>query len=301
MPKTVNHVDTVDFATNQDPRRIAMWTPNAKRASARFSALRIHIKDRVKRSNNMMTLNFAGGSVVVTGAFTLHAALLVAQQRRAYVEEIPQPVVILDEANYPQRIELRQIDTLTEFLNFRPVNIVGNGHVAAHAVSLADVHLAYRDDSKYQPRLFPALKFELKPAKWPGVTALTAAHIFDTGKDVIMGGKSMRQMHIAQQCLEHLVDAFGDATAPVTPKGRYEHRIRALRDASRAIRCSSSVRRFLPELDEVAPSARYPQPRCGDDDCDESAPDRDPDRGLDDFLTGVVDDVMATMWASGGS
>lgn len=258
FPKIVNYVCTVHFETNQDPRRIAMYTPNATRSSShspRFPALRIHVKDSANHSNNLMTLVFAGGSTVITGGFTYHAALRDAQRRRLYVESIPQPCVILDDDNYPVRIELRRLATMTEFRHFRPVNIVVNGLVAPYAISLAAIMRAYPDESKHQPMNFPALKYDLKPENWPGVTVPTASHIFDTGKNVIMGGKSMHQMHVSQQCLEHIANSFYDPNAPKTPKERYEHRLRALRDISHKIRATVGVRSFL------SPALPAPVPR----------------------------------------
>lgn len=307
FPKIVNYVCTVDFHTNQDPRRIAMYTPNATRSSShspRFPALRIHVKDSIKQSKNMMTLNFAGGSMVITGAFTYYTALRDAQRRRLYVEDIPQPFVVLDKDNYPVRIELRRIGILTEFRYFRPVNIVGNGIATPYQISLARIMSAYPDESKHQPLNFPALKYDLKPSKWPGVTVKTAAHIFDTGKNVIMGGKSMHQMHVSQQCIEHLADPFYDSNAPTTPKGRYEHRLRALREVSREVRSHMVVRSFLHESEDVYMPPPPPVRPSGSVSATNRAGDGDDgDRekegegeGEDDALTNVVDRILSTMW-----
>lgn len=157
------------------------------------------------------------GVFVLTACKSYHQALYAMQQLRLLVEGMQAPVLVCDPGIVPH-FELSTMAPFAMFHDFKIVNVVAAGLVSDTPIELFAILRAYSEigAANWEPEKFPAAKLTIKshPEECPLSISEVTAHLFDTGKYVIMGGRYDSDIFIAHEYLERLVKGYTDVNLP---------------------------------------------------------------------------------------
>jgi transcription initiation factor TFIID TATA-box-binding protein len=221
-PTITNHVVTLTMGVHFDLRRVALRLPSTEHKPDTFAAITMRI-------DGVTALVFATGKVVVTGAKTEAASQLAAHRFRLFLERIPQPVVRRDENGAPY-ISIESLREFTRFDAFSVVNIVGSGRAMDGAISLCTYKQNTHICTEWEPALFPGMRLIIaRCAECPLVKVdQIMAHVFDTGRCVIMGARCPEDVYAGQRYLTEIMKPFFDPDAPVSSEKRFRYRLEQL-------------------------------------------------------------------------
>lgn len=190
-PKITNYVGTLKIAVHVELKRLSGWFPNVGKGP-RFPL-------NISKNDNGTNLTSTTGSIVTPGCETYNGARYLAHLIRLMIESVEQPILVKDRATGETQIFLRNLQGLTEFLDFRIVNIVSNGKLTKGYISLAAME-ADDDRLDWNPNYFPGLEHVLtrndvdfKESEEASMT------IFDSGKGVGMGVTCTEDCYLAYQ------------------------------------------------------------------------------------------------------
>lgn len=222
-PLITNNVVTLTLGVHFDLRRVALHLPSTEHKPETFAAITIRI-------DGVTALVFATGKVVVTGAKTEAASQLAAHRFRLFLERVPQPVVHRDSNTGMPRLRIESLHDCTRFDKFSVVNIVGSGRAMDGAIALREYGQNTRITTEWDPALFPGMRLIItRCAECPLVEVQQImAHVFDTGRCVIMGARCPEDVYAGQHYLTKIMAPFFDPNAPISPEKRFRYRLEQL-------------------------------------------------------------------------
>lgn len=215
-PKITNYVITFKLKVVIDLYRVSAHYPNVERGCD-FVALIIRI--------GATFLIFASGVVVGPGCKTYYSAKYLSHCVRVMIESVPQPVVIIDQVNSIKKLQLRTLQGMTSFDDFKVRNIVANGSLSDHSIDLAK----QEQDNKHlvwNPRYFPGLKVLVTEKEVPelGDVVVTVQEFDRTANGVCMGGRKVSHVYLSFQYVANCVKKYVDFNVPKDSSLRYKYR-----------------------------------------------------------------------------
>jgi len=216
-----NHVATCSWMPLPNLSYIMQYAPNVEMLSSNTSAISI----RVDKSTCRM---FTTGVAVFTASRTLEQTKFEAHQYRLFLCSIPVPIMIYDRSNpeHKPRFEIRTLEPLAEFTDFRVVNIVARGIANPMPLDLMNIVNVSSSigQASWSPEHFPGSRIEInRSAACPFVAPSVITHLFDTGKNMLMG-KHLDDLKLAQQFICNWVKPYTDVNLPLNPLNRHEYR-----------------------------------------------------------------------------
>lgn len=190
-PKITNVVVTVRLGVMIELKRLSLAFPNMGKGSK--------FPSNISKIDGGTNLIFTTGAIVTPGCETYYGAKYLAHLMRLMIESVVQPILIVNHKTGAKRIVNRNLQGLTKFEGFRIVNIVSNGRLTKNYISLAEME-ADDDRLDWNPEYFPGLEQILTKKDVPFVKSEKASMtIFDSGKGVGMGVKTVKDCYMAYQ------------------------------------------------------------------------------------------------------
>ncbi len=198
-----------------------------KYAPKKFAAAILRVKDFISTTTCLI---FRSAKIVVVGALTKHHSLYACQMYRQMIEEVT--------GVYSHNGNLGIYDLIgrTQFKEWRVTNIVADYNVG-HRPDLKLLTEMLADVSNWTPELFPGMKLKvwlktkedckcIKKKKNKSCKCTSRVLLFDTGKAVFTGCKSLSDVNITRQRIQELlIDTdFHDKDDEPMRKKRFESR-----------------------------------------------------------------------------
>jgi len=215
-PKITNYVITFKLKVVIDLYRISAKYPNTERG-CNFAALIIRM--------GATFLVFTSGVVVGPGCKTYYSAKYLSHCVRIMIESVPQPVVVRDEKNGNRTLQLRTLQGLTSFVDFKVRNIVANGSLNDQSIDLAKQEQD-NEELIWNPRYFPGLKVLVTEKQVPELrdVVVTVQEFDKTANGVCMGGRKVKHVHLSFQYVSECVKDYVDFNVPKESSERYAYR-----------------------------------------------------------------------------
>ena len=221
-PMITNYVVTVKLKVWLKIKSAPLYMSNCKNNPKTFAAI-------VLKINDTTCLLFSTGNMVVTGAKTKQGSILAAHRYRLLIEKIPQTVIAVNEKTGERIEKIVTLERYTQFANFRVVNVVGCSTLLDRNINLRDLERSNGKETGWDPEIFPGLLCSIKsneecPLSVPECTA----HVFTTGKGVIMGVKTKKEVNTAHRFLKKMVSRFVEETDTTKATERFFYKLKVL-------------------------------------------------------------------------
>lgn len=241
-----NMVATCSWIPFPNLSYLAHYLPSVEYISTNTSAMTIRIDKIAYRL-------FTTGVVVTTSGKTVEQSKYEAHQFRLFMNCVKVPILLFDRSNpnHKPYFEYRTLEPLSEFVDFKVVNMVAAAVANKQPLDLmkivseAAVAVANRQSSpnamdngpigeaSWSPEHFPGARIKLyRSEALPFNTNSISTHLFDTGKNMIMG-TNLEDMRLAQQFICKWVSPYIDLNLPMNPLNRHEYRLMRMLTYSR--------------------------------------------------------------------
>lgn len=232
-PEIINYVSTFNLKVKMDVNKTILALPSSMRNERRFAAL-------IMRLWPFTCLHFPTGNMVIGGAKTYYGVLSTAHEYRLFIEKIHHEFYDENE----KKFYYATLEGKTSFDGFLVSNVVGCGNLLEsdddddddddendNDNDDDDDNVNRRANKKERRRkrinlnqiaqenlssgldkeVFPALLTMVKRSEEvPLETCLaTKAHIFNDGKDVIMGAGNETDIYMVHEHLRKLIKTYG--------------------------------------------------------------------------------------------
>jgi len=231
LPAIVNLVSTVILLPQGKGYKlplhaIARALPSSQYAPVLFAANILKIKDSLGEATPLV---FASGKIVVVSGQTPHHTLYVSQLTRFVIEQIECAMLGEDGVVNPRGSLMGR--TIFEHCTIH--NIVGHANLGCR-ISLQAIMEAAPSACKWVPDLFPGLKCQMWltesghcECKLPKCVCAMKVLIFDSGRIVITGGRSVRDVNSIFFRIRAIAPQFasGDAGVVIPREDRFYQRL----------------------------------------------------------------------------
>lgn len=169
--------------------------------------------------------------LVLTACKTYHSAIWEGQRMRLLIESMKTPILVYDPAylrgEWP-RVVVTTLEGFTTFEEFKIVNVVAAGMASSEALDLINIIQAYSaiGVANWEPEKFPGAKVMIQhsPEECPLSVEKVTTHLFDTGKNVIMGARCVEDVFYAQRYMRKFVMGYTDRNLPMDTLKRNNYR-----------------------------------------------------------------------------